>query len=242
MGATAPVSSFPRYLRRPAFRGVSPAAIAAIEPDLTNVSVEFIQQKIHDMGNDLFFAIENTEVSCPKGRLPRELEAIINDVSTTSPTHIIATYSQPNALQKQRISIHPVHALVLATNCANLPPLPYSKPDTPKYPGGTISLPVIPLAIHNPATFPILLEYLYTQRTDSLLRSLLPLSPCQSIPKPEDLAKHLGATCSSMTLRTHLQRIHGFWTNVAALGVFDEKLWRTMEAAWEVLHGALACP
>lgn len=45
-------TSLPRHLRRPAFRKVNPAAIAVIEPELSNVSVDFIQQKIHDIGEE----------------------------------------------------------------------------------------------------------------------------------------------------------------------------------------------
>lgn len=45
-------TSLPKQLRRPAFRKVNPAAIAAIEPDLSKISVDFIQKKIHDIGEE----------------------------------------------------------------------------------------------------------------------------------------------------------------------------------------------
>ncbi|KAF8584615.1 hypothetical protein K439DRAFT_1281042, partial [Ramaria rubella] len=228
----------PRHLRRPAFRGIDPRAISNIEPELKDVAPGFIQQLIRGQGEHMYSAAMQTETKCPKGKLPRELDVVINDISTTTPTHLVAVYSKPSALQKQRISLHATHGLILAANCANLPPLPYSKPDIPAYPGTMISLPVVPLAIQSPDTFPILLEYLYTQRSEYLLRSILPLSSRGPIPPPDQLVGELLATCSPITLQNCLYRIHGLWSNVTALGVYDEKLWRTMEAAWEVLQEA----
>lgn len=102
------------------------------------------------------------------------------------------------------------------------------------------SLPVIPLAIKSPETFSILIEYLYTQSSDNLLRSLLPVSAFGDIPPPAKLVKELARTCAPITLQVHLHRIHGLWSNVTALGVFDQGLWQTMEAAWEVLQDAIA--
>jgi hypothetical protein len=143
-------------------------------------------------------------------------------------------------MQKQRISIHAVHGLVMAANCANLPPLPYSDPEAPEYPGFMVTLPVVPLAIKCPETFPVLLEYLYTQNKDSLLRSILPISPLGDISPPAKLARELARMCAPITLKLHLHRIHGLWSNVTALGISNEGLWRIMELAWEVLHDALA--
>lgn len=173
-------------------------------------------------------------------RLPREMDVVVNDVSASPPTHAIAAYLQTSAMQKQRVSIHAVHGLVLAANCANLPPLPYSNPHALEYPGFKASLPVIPLSIKCLETLPVLLEYLYTQNKDSLLRSILPISPLGDIPPPAKLARELARVCAPVTLLSHLQRIHGLWGNVTALGISDEGLWRIMVQAWEVLQDALA--
>ncbi|GJJ14749.1 hypothetical protein Clacol_010593 [Clathrus columnatus] len=232
-------TSLPRQLRRPAFRKVNPAAISAIEPDLSKVSVDFIQQKIHDIGEEMYYMVQQTSAKCPKGRLPREIDVVVNDISGSPPTHAFAVYTPPTALQKQHVSLYPVHALVLAATCANLPPLPYSKPAIPEYRGSTIALPVVPLSISSPEMFAVLIHYLYTLRTDTLLRALLPLSGHASIPSPDQLTREF-STYPPSTLQPYLHRIHGLWMNITALGIFDEKLWRTMEAAWEILHGALA--
>lgn len=187
----------------------------------------------------MYYMVQQTSAKCPKGRLPREMDVVVNDISGSPPTHVVAVYTQSTTLQKQHISLYPVHALVLAATCANLPPLPYSKPAIPEYPGSTVTLPVHPLSIPSPEMFSAVIHYLYTLRTDALLRALLPIPAHLAIPSPEQLTREF-SSYSPNTLRPYLNRIHGLWMNVAALGIFDENLWRTMEAAWEVLHGALA--
>lgn len=45
-------SSLPRELRRPRYRPIATAAIAAIAPDLQQVPVAFILREIHGMGKE----------------------------------------------------------------------------------------------------------------------------------------------------------------------------------------------
>ena len=75
--------------------------------------------------------------------------------------HLFAVYAMPSALHKQRLALHPSHMLILTTNCTNLPALCYSKPVPSSFPGSVVTLPIIPLCIPSPDTFPILLNYLY---------------------------------------------------------------------------------
>ena len=188
----------------------------------------------------MYATARQTVTRSPKGRLPREMDVVINNGPTPPPTHLIAVYSQASGMQKQRVSLHPIHGLVMATNCALLPPLPRSEPHVSDYPGCMTSLPVIPLALKSPETFSMLVEYLYTQNSDSLLRSMLPIAGFGDIPPPAKLSRELGQSCAPITLQVHLYRIHGLWSNITALGVFDDGLWRLMELAWKVLQDALA--
>lgn len=200
------------------------------------LSVEF---KLNIDYHSMYYMLQQTSAKCPKGRLPREVEVVVNDNSGSPPTHVLAVYTQGTGLQKQHISLYPIHALVLVATCANLPPLSYSKPAIPEFPGSTVTLPVIPLSIPSPEMFAAVIHYLYTLRTDTLLRALLPIPAHTTIPSPEQLTREL-STYPPGTLHPYMHRVHGLWMNVTALGIFDENLWRTMEAAWEVLHGALA--
>lgn len=178
----------------------------------------------------------STVADPPRNRLPRELEVVINDISADAPTHLFAVYSRPAS----RVVIHPAHALILAVHCTHLPPLPHSKPVTPTFAGGALTLPVIPLCLHNQATFPILMHYLYTKRRDCLLASLLPMPPHDVSQSLDQLSRSMAATFPAPTLLSHARKVHDLWCNIMALGVFDERLWRAIEMAWEVILGALA--
>ncbi|KAF8488120.1 hypothetical protein JB92DRAFT_2757760 [Gautieria morchelliformis] len=237
-GPSCPQQSIhlPRRLRRPGFKEVSAAAIEAVDPDLKNVPVQYIRDKLQLVGEQLLAMSATTAANPPRDRLPRELEVVVNDIAADAPTHLFAVYAR----SATRISIHPVHALVLASHCANLPSLPDSKPTLPTQVGSTLTLPVVPICLPSPETFPILMHYLYTKRGDHLLASLLPI-PAQGVtPALDQLSKTLAATFTVQALLSRAARVHGLWSNVAALGVFDERLWRGIEMVWEVLLGALA--
>ncbi|KAF8577824.1 hypothetical protein K439DRAFT_1363803 [Ramaria rubella] len=226
----------PRHLKRPTFRDVSPAALEAVDSELNGTAMEYILQNLQRAGPRMLAVAATTTANPPRDRLPRELEVVINDLSADAPTHLFAVYSK----SASQVALHPAHALVLAAHCSHLPPLPHSKPTQPESAGSILILPVVPLCLPNPSTFPILLHYLYTKRGDLLLASLLPMAPRDANQSIEQLAQSFAATFTVQALLSHAARVHGLWSNVAALGVFDEKLWRGIEMVWEVILGALA--
>lgn len=180
-------------------------------------------------------ATNSTVVNAPRNRLPHELEVVVNKISADAPTHLLAVYSKPVS----RVAIHPAHALVLASHCAHLPSLPHSKPTMPMAAGSTLILPVVPLCLPSPETFPILLHYLYTKRHDHLLASVLPIRPGDGSQSLNQLGQRLAAMFTVPALLSQAAKAHGLWNNVVALGVFDERLSRTIETAWEALLDAL---
>ena len=108
--------------------------------------------------------------------LPKELKiTLTGPVAAACPTHILAVYSSPEKHQRQHFTLYPVHAIVLATHCANLPSFPALK-SSPAL-KGTMNIPVLPLGLPSATTFPLLQSYLYTKRIDTLLSKLLPASP-----------------------------------------------------------------
>ena len=171
----------------------------------------------------------------PGERLPRKLDVVINDVSSEAPTHLLAVHTKPTT----RVSLFPVHAIVLAAHCARLPPFPQSGSRTPAEAGSKISLPVTPFCLPNPETFSIILYYLYTKRVDRLFSALLPL-PLQGRKSIDQLSRTYSSTFTVQALLSHAAKVHGLWSNVAALGIFDGRLWQVIEVAWEVLLKALA--
>ena len=175
----------------------------------------------------------NATATPPSGELPPELGLVCNDVSVEPPSHIIAAYSTI----KTRVTLFPVHALVISANCAHVPTLPRSKPKTPSSPGGTVMIPILSLRIPCLTTFPSLLSYLYTKHIDQLLFELL---PAQNTTPIAQLARAYATRLSVKELFIQVQKVYGLWGNVAALGVFDDKLFQALEMAWEVLLNALA--
>jgi hypothetical protein len=175
-------------------------------------------------------------VDAPRERLPRELEVVVNNISGEAPTHLLAVHSKPAT----RVSLFPVHALVLAAHCAHVPPFPHADSKTPAEAGSKLTLPVTPFCIPNPETFSIILYYLYTKRMERVFAALLPI-PLRGVkPSIDQLSQLYAATFTVHTLLSHAAKVHGLWSNVTALGVFDDKLSRVIEVAWEVLLSALA--
>lgn len=186
-----------------------------------------------------------------RGTLPREISIIVEDMASVLPTHMMAIHGPPpkNATDsKTKVTLFPVHSLILAAHCAKLPPFPPSNTESSSSeanpPSREVELPVRPLFLHSPKTFPILLEYLYLKRTDVLLRHLIPnMLPATPMDKPEQqesFARVLGTKFSVQGLIQHMTIVHGMWQNACALGVYDDELWNVMDLAWKVLLMSLA--
>ncbi|KAF8488125.1 hypothetical protein JB92DRAFT_1450177 [Gautieria morchelliformis] len=232
------IIQLPRTLGRPAFKAIPAGILEAVDADLQGVALEYLHQKLQRFGPQLLAVAASTTADPPRDRLPRELQVIVHDITADAPSHLFAVCSQPPT----RISLHPAHALVLASHCANFPALPYSKPTVAPAVGSTLTLPVVPLALPNPETFPILMHYLYTKRGDHLLAALLPMASRDATQTFDQLqlSTEYAAAFTVQALLARAAIVHGLWSNVAALGVFDAKLWRGIEVVWAVLLDTLA--
>jgi hypothetical protein len=60
-------SSLPRELRRPAFRPISAAAIAAVSPELKQVPITFILREIHGQGKE--YVVTSQSLLTPEAHL-----------------------------------------------------------------------------------------------------------------------------------------------------------------------------
>jgi len=236
----------PRRLARPVYRNVEEAAILAIEPELAGASLQYIREKLQAVGPSMLAVLAATSAAPVAAGLPKEIDVIVRDLTSDLPTHMLAIYSRLSATETTRkVTLLPIHSIILAAHCANLPPLPPSKPTAPDFPGAPISLPVVPLNIPHPATFPQLCAYLNTQPGDQLLASLLPIPPvmtgCDDANMKsslQHLAHQLAHNYTELQLLQFAMAVNGMWRNVCALGIYDEKLWRTMEVAWAVFLAA----
>lgn len=161
---------------------------------------------------------------------------MIEDTSVPAPSHILAVWSKGKDTTAPRtVEIRPVHELLFAATCAHLPAFPAAA--RPTCEDGKTRLPVVPLCIPHLPTFGLLQHYLYTHQADRLLAGLLPKPPTPVA--PEETAARLAQSCSPATLINHALRVHGLWSNVCALGIFDDKLWRVIDFSWALLMESL---
>ncbi|KZT64450.1 hypothetical protein DAEQUDRAFT_769685 [Daedalea quercina L-15889] len=190
----------PRTLSRPAFTEVSRSAIAALEPDLANVPIEFVRKHLAGQANEMLSALSliTYPTSLPKARLPPTIDVPVRPTASSPPrafpTHMLAVSSsrgspsQPNTptaasflasnSPTTTVPLFPAHALVLAAYCTLLPQLPRCAGQRGS---AALSLPLVPLAVPSAETFHLLHAYLHTRRADTLLAALLP-SLASSLP------------------------------------------------------------
>ncbi|KAI0634346.1 hypothetical protein C8Q77DRAFT_1111196 [Trametes polyzona] len=280
--------NIPRRLARPNFSEPSRDAIARIDPALAGVPVEYIRKMLAGNSSQMITALSLLTIpsSLPCAHLPPTLDAPIRPSSQTPdatafPTHILAIFSarsssatptvasfadKSNLAPSTTVPLFPVSALVLTAHCSLLPPLPQGHP-----PAGrrvALTLPLVPLTIPSPETFPLLHAYLHTMRADTLLTSLLPalasIIPSMTTPPGHAAGKQVyvaqfssekllrfsrvlvsavykrgGPQGALGALMAHVKHINGLWQNVCALGVFDAELWGAMDLAWEIVLAAM---
>ncbi|KZV87977.1 hypothetical protein EXIGLDRAFT_751933 [Exidia glandulosa HHB12029] len=280
---------FPRKLARPENKPVPKEALAAVDPTLADVPAASVQEKLLPLGTSLMTVLAKTRAA-PTSGLPQDIDVIVPqseaDSRTQLPTHMLAVHAKQPKLHtsrsgqpqlKRKVTLFPVHDLVLVAHCANLPTLPpsgsqlLSEPQPQEQPAAaagaadeasetapaapiSLKLPVVPLCLPSPPTFPILQSYLYTKRADSLLARLLPHVPgttpaTSSEARPaitgdrvetmRNLVDSLSDRHAPSELLKFALTTHGLWSNVCVLGVHDDRLWRVLDLAWEVLMGAM---
>jgi len=99
-----------------------------------------------------------------------------------------------------------------------------------------IKIPMLHVAVPFPDQFMIIHEYLYLRDPARLLWSLLALPPPITLPgrsAPMTPLERM-STLPLQSIVERLKNLHKMWSNVVALGIKDEMLWRAMERAWGV--------
>ncbi|KAI0649838.1 hypothetical protein C8Q79DRAFT_902221 [Trametes meyenii] len=281
--------NIPRRLARPSFSEPTRDAVARIDPALTGVPFEYIRTNLAGKSNQMLAALSLLTIpsSLPCAHLPPTLDAPIRPTSqvpdssafptlilailssrSSSATPTVASFADKSSLPASAtVPLYPASALVLASHCSLLPPLPKALPSNGRR--AALTLPIIPLTIPSPETFPLLHAYLHTMRPDTLLASLLP-ALASSLPQMAAASSSAGSnklvyvaqfsserllrlahalagaafqrggTQGAMSaLMAHIKVINGLWQNVCALGVFDTELWGVMDLAWEVVLTAM---
>jgi hypothetical protein len=194
-----------------------------------------------------------------KDALPKELSIVVHDISSAAPSHMLAVYGPPSkkgCTEKRKVTLYPAHSLIFAAYCSKLPPFPPIGVPTTSQPGAPLelSVPIRPLCLPSPQTYPRLSSFLYTKHTDALLQSLMPCQPPTTLAQWQEqeqgissqssqlieFSAKLAGTYTTQALLQHTMTVHGLWQNVCALGIFDDSLWETIDLAWQILLTAIA--
>ena len=77
------------------------------------------------------------------------------------------------------------------------------------------------------------------------MKSMLPRPPPPKLEwqEPSEVSAFAGELAETFTVQTlvkHTLMVFGVWQNVCALGVFDDNLWETLDALWELLLTSIA--
>jgi hypothetical protein len=191
-------------------------------------------------------SLGSVKVNSSKDKLSKEISMLVNDATTILPTHMLAIFGKPPPGGPRKVTLYPVHSLVLATQCANLPKFPSALP-VPLHEHGQqeVEVPVFSICLPSPPSYPQLSRYLYTKRIEPLLHAFLPRPPPPAFMDNRDrllvpFASDLASTFTLQALAKYAINLHGLWQNVCALGIFDDDLWDAIDVMWQTLLTSLA--
>lgn len=213
-------------------------------------------------GSSLLTHATRTTLRVPAGpELPSYLPCTLPEApDAIAPSHILAIH----APDSPRTLLVPVHGLLFASRSSALSLISSAPPRQPSYPNhpalpsvqppassapNEVHLPVVDLHLPSCLAFPLLQAYLYIHSPSLLLSSLLPTPPSSPSSSPSSISALLNPTSVSLSrslaavttedLLKRISLVHSLWQDVVALGISDEKLWKTMRSAWGLLAGAL---
>ncbi|KAF6758682.1 hypothetical protein DFP72DRAFT_887923 [Ephemerocybe angulata] len=242
--APTPISAL-KDLPRPAQREVCAAKIVLADASLAGVPPQYVRDHLEDSGPALLQGMAGIQVlRCSQTRLESE------GTHVQAPTHVLALCSAPSPSPSSPCmaaiqSVIPVHALVLAAHCANMPSLPSTSSSISATSAvGLTTLPVVPLVLPSPSTFPILAGFLYHKNTHTLISQLLaplPVPPTLEVSQVLEipaLGRVLAGQGKEVVVKM-CERVWGLWMNARAVGVVEEEVWDAVEVAWEVCGVAM---
>ena len=176
--------------------------------------------------------------------LPNEVNVLVNNSTIIYPTHMLAVTNTQQPANRRKVNLYPVHSLVLAAQCAKMPPFPPTPVvSTDQQTPQIIKLPVLFITIPHPDSFSALLVYLYCKDPIKLAKDLMPLPPPTTLLEdPSHVVQYatkLAMTFTDVALLRFASLVHGLWQNVCAFSIDNETLWTTIDTLWEVFISAL---
>ena len=135
----------------------------------------------------MYQALQSTKATVSESTQPESLVIHLNGQTSTSmpPTHMAAIYSSaPSGPEPRCVMMYRIHQSIHSLYCANLPVLAESTP-SPTNSKSSFEVPVVPLTLSNPDSFPFLIQFLYLKDGHTLFENFLSL--VLSIPHPHKL-------------------------------------------------------
>ncbi|KAF8710197.1 hypothetical protein RHS03_02446, partial [Rhizoctonia solani] len=238
--------SMPRELPVVSVMPVQAHALAAIDPELGNIPVQFVRQRVCAMSKEILEMLTASVPRTPLAKpLPRTVECTVLDPNpepSMLPTHYLVVYNPRSPDQPGKL--FPAHSLVLATQCAALPSFGSTTRELRH--DNTFTVPLLGLPLPAPNHFEPLYLFLHDHSANALLATLLPL-PHSAFGRisleahgiTERLSQALSHWLSLPVLLSALKTVHGVWANAAALHVDSDRLWKILAFAWRVLVAAV---
>lgn len=165
------------------------------------------------------------------------------------PTHVLALANKDPKLNTG-LSLVPIHAQVIATQCGRVPPMP-----TPNIPDAAVSLqpldqehyhtrivPLVPMQVPSVDTFSLLFKFLCEQDVGHLFRRFIPLGPPGGGMWDGDfsrLAETLANERTGASILSGALFIYRFWQNACSLGVLNPAVWNVIDVVWKAHRNAL---
>ncbi|KAI0772961.1 hypothetical protein BD413DRAFT_37994 [Trametes elegans] len=280
-----PILQFPRWLARPQNfpQPFNRANIDVCSEEIREVPHNYILRGLdvqgHSMWQVAMGAIFDTR---PMGHtLPQEIKVVIADhtmmqaatrIPSSFPTHVLAVWEKQGDGQasssgvnpetgRHKVSLMPVHNIIMAAYCANWFPMAASSNVEPKRVyvnkggamGTQLTLPVVPIAVPHLASFQHLLYGLYTHKVSRLLDEFVPVPkpsyqfPTAENPNPQnphyikETGRRLAARYQPWAIASMIRQVIGLWHNVCRLGISDKRVWIAIDWSWDMLLTGLAC-
>jgi hypothetical protein len=200
----------------------------------------------------MYQALRSTKATVSGSTLPKTLAINLDGQTSASmpPTHMAAIYSSaPSGPEPRRVMMYPIHQSILSLYCANLPVLEASALP-PTNSESSFEVPVVPLALPNPESFPFLTQFLYLKDAHTLFEAFFSLTPSKGIPSDLDqparydefvaeYSTNLAQNYTMQRLANQAAKVHSLWRNACALGISDVDLQAFFDLAWEILMKAL---
>lgn len=255
--------AIPRILARPPAQSISQMNMAIVDPDLAKVPVQYVRDGLRLLGPQyvslhLVQHFSGQSQPCSMWKVTQSVKVppfnvaqthtavTVADTSAQMPTHLLAVYkrSAPGKASTRGVQLHATHNLVLASHCAAIPVLPCEQTPQVSQSVDSTELPVLAMALPHPESFAAIHEFLYTKDRAVFAARIVP-HPSSRVAAPD--AAHtlaawvdcLAATYSQEVLTAHLAHVAGAYANMCTLGIHDDGMWHTLQAAWTVLRGAL---